>query len=176
MADHSIAEEWRPIPGFDGCYEASSFGRVRVSGSVEALPEFNLGGCAAGAYRGVQVMSRSCYVHRLVASAFVVRERQEQKYVNHIDGNPANNAPKNLEWVTMSENIKHAVRTGLLTMPQDRPGTVFPGRRKLTESQVADIRAMSKNGASNKEIAAKFGTHPGNVRSIVSRRTWKHVH
>lgn len=51
-------------------------------------------------------------VARLVAMTWCKGYREDLT-VNHIDGNPLNNKADNLEWVTMSENTRHAFRTGL---------------------------------------------------------------
>ena len=48
-------------------------------------------------------------VHTIVARQFIPGETEERNQVNHIDGNKLNNNVDNLEWVTQSENIRHAI-------------------------------------------------------------------
>jgi len=55
-------------------------------------------------YKG---QSRICYVHNLVATAFVEGWR-EGLQVNHKNGVKTDNRAENLEWVTASENRQHA--------------------------------------------------------------------
>ncbi len=51
-------------------------------------------------------------VHRIVAKNYIPNP-ENKKCVNHIDGNKFNNSVSNLEWVTYSENHKHAYKNGL---------------------------------------------------------------
>jgi len=63
-------------------------------------------------YLRVSLDYKSVYVHRLVAEAYYGPSELE---VNHKNGIKSDNSPKNLEYVTPSENVKHAYRSGLKT-------------------------------------------------------------
>lgn len=52
--------------------------------------------------------------HRIIAECFCYNDDPLHKTdVNHIDGNKVNNHYTNLEWVSRSENVKHAYENGL---------------------------------------------------------------
>lgn len=96
-------------------YEVSNFGNVRnkTTGTVRKLTNRN-------GYEKVRLNNKDEAVHRLVADAFF-DGYHDGLQVNHIDGNKSNNHLGNLEWVTSSENIKHAYRTGLKTRSGGTP-------------------------------------------------------
>lgn len=113
-------EEWRPIPGYEGVYEASSLGRVRSLARVDmrgqARPERILkqatlpsGRLQVNLYRDGK--QRIFKVHRLIALAFHGTPEPGQ-VVCHNDGDPANNRASNIRWGTASENQLDAVRHG----------------------------------------------------------------
>lgn len=54
-------------------------------------------------------------IHRLVAETFLDCPRDACE-VNHIDGNRYNNDASNLEWVSHTENMRHAVKHGLVSV------------------------------------------------------------
>ena len=103
--------EWKPIVGYEGFYDVSNDGQVRNARTKRVLKNQKSGG-----YEHVSLyMKNSCkisYIHRLVAIAFL-QENKEKKEVNHIDGIKTNNSISNLEWVTRSENMIHATKSGL---------------------------------------------------------------
>lgn len=52
------------------------------------------------------------FVHRLVALHFLEKPDGDGWCVNHIDGDRLNNHASNLEWVSLSENVKDGWRRG----------------------------------------------------------------
>ena len=55
---------------------------------------------------------KSYYVHRLVARAYL-KDYDENLQVNHKNGIKTDNRIENLEMVTLQENIRHSIITGL---------------------------------------------------------------
>ena len=114
-------EIWRPIPDYPE-YEVSNQGRV-----LKHMRDYKimLKPWTSGQYLTVNLSRNnsieSWAIHRLVAIVFVPNPDPAHKIqVNHIDGNKLNNVAANLEWVTPSENMQHAYRTGLCTVDYDR--------------------------------------------------------
>ena len=52
-------------------------------------------------------------IHRLVAEYFCLNKEKKEE-VNHKDGNKLNNKYSNLEWVSHTENMKHAFKNKLI--------------------------------------------------------------
>ena len=76
-------------------------------------------------------------VHRLVADTFVANP-ENKPFVNHKDGDKGNNHFSNLEWVTSSENSKHAWNKGL-QKPLNRDANPST---KIKSYQIPEIKAM----------------------------------
>lgn len=127
----SDSEVWKPIPGYEGLYEASSLGNIRTAeGKTTSSARFEHRVWQQRVIKQKQKArygkkdnkdSRVCLwkdgeektflVARLVAMTFLPTP-YEKLTVNHIDGNPSNNEVRNLEWVTRADNIKLGFKNG----------------------------------------------------------------
>lgn len=106
---------WKDIPGYNGRYQASDCGKIRSilrEPYTVLKPHQNKNGYACVTIRCSKQNKKTIEIHRLTAKTFL-RKRRNKRYVNHKDGNKQNNNIFNLEYTTQSENIKHAVETGL---------------------------------------------------------------
>jgi len=118
-----MIEIWRPAVGFENKYEVSNFGRVRrIKNNTVSIIAINNNRYGYATVHLSDKKSKRVSVHRLVAEAFVPNPNGKPQ-VNHKDGNKNNNRADNLEWVTASENVKHAYSSGL-----KRPSSGVPPR------------------------------------------------
>lgn len=102
-----MEEVWKPIPGFEGYYEASNLGRIR---SIYRYKRVLKPMISNTGYERVDLFKnrrRKQYsVHRLVAITFIDNP-DNKPFVNHRDENKINNCADNLEWVTHIENCRY---------------------------------------------------------------------
>lgn len=116
-------------------------------------------------YLMVSLEGKSINLHRLVAQHFLVGYLKGLE-VNHIDGNKLNNKSTNLEWVTRSENIKHAFRTNLKCYSRS-----FNPRSKLTEENINYIRSVYPN-KSQALLAKELKVHFTTINAVIKNRNW----
>lgn len=79
-------------------------------------------------YLVAKVRDKQLVLHQFVAEK-LFGPKKKGFSVNHIDGNKLNNAGDNLEYITIAENIKHAVKLGLhVSADPKRSGRYKDGR------------------------------------------------
>ena len=124
-----MLEIWKPIEGFEDCYEVSNLGNVRsldryfycksktkpnlFKGKI-LKQRFDKYGYLTVNLKKSQ-KSHIKKVHRLVALAFI-KNPNNYDNINHIDGIKTNNIISNLEWCTVKENTQHRTKN-LLVKP-----------------------------------------------------------
>ena len=101
-------------------------------------------------------------IHRLVAELFVPNPNNLPQ-VNHIDGNKLNNHYTNLEWVSNSQNTKHAFDNGLIskTKLKCRIGNnIYDSIREASEKEKINRKTLTnilyKRKENNYGIVIKF--------------------
>lgn len=120
-----------PIPGYAGRYVINPFGvikrlaheRPNAKGKLIKYPERTISSSIDGrtGYPVTKLTKPngrygSQFLHRLIAISFI-SQPPHKTMVNHINGNKLDYSIENLEWVTASENSKHAFAKSLTRIP-----------------------------------------------------------
>jgi hypothetical protein len=105
--------------------------------------------------------TKSEYVHRLLAEVYLDNYSPILD-VNHIDGNKSNNRIENIEILNRSENLKHAVRIGLVTKRSylDKRNT----RSKMDDCSM--LAVLTFKNLSNRELAKKLNCSHHTIKRL----------
>jgi len=176
-----LGEIWKDVKDYEGWYQVSNKERVKSlqrtiyysSGAVRLQNSKLLTLRVANGYLGLTLRkmnkNRTASLHRLMAECFIDNPENKPE-VNHIDGNKLNNKLDNLEWVTKSENAKHAWDNGLC-VKKIGESNIFS---TLKESDVLEIRRIGKS-VKQKIIAEKYGVSASLISAILLKKRWKHI-
>ncbi len=108
-----------------------------------------------------------CLIHRLVALAFIDNPNSK-KIINHKNGIKLDNNVKNLEWVTTSENTKHAWDNGLIK-------NIYGEEKSTSKLKEIDIVEIFYSKLNAIDLSIKYNISKEHVRLIKRGGTWKHI-
>lgn len=165
-------KQWHPVVGYEGWYEVSNHGDVKRVRPGKATRPGGILKQQVGRSGRLKVtlcknsVQETIEVAKLVALAFI-GPRPDGHQINHIDYNCKNNRADNLEFVTPSENLRHAYRHGFVGGVGERQGL-----SKLTEH---DIRLIRRSPLSARMAAAHHNVAPITIKHVRLGNTWKHI-
>lgn len=151
-------ELWREWPQ-DPRIKVSNEGHV-VSYKRGAPYRLKVGHTHNG-YQRVSADLEQRLVHRLVAETWIPNSNNYEE-VNHINGDKDDNRVENLEWVTHSENMRHAFRTGLKK---------HTGGRKPTPIRIPETGEVFE---SIHECARRIGGDPSHISDCLAGKRLSH--
>lgn len=167
-------EVWKAVYGFEGRYEASSFGRIKsvsrpmrnhnaewISSDRILNPSANNAGRKSVClYKGRKQFMR--LVATLVAEAFI-GPRPPGMECCHNDGNSSNNQYQNLRWDTRTSNEADKIAHGTSNRGANN------GQSKLSES---DVIAILADPRIHREIAVDYNVGRRTIDRIKRGESW----
>lgn len=172
--------EYRDIPGFPGY-------RVGSDGSVWSCRRKGSSGKLGATWRPLRLKPARCgrlkvnlcngagrvttrFVHHLVLESFVGPRPHGCEACHFPDPDVTNNRPDNLRWDTPKANSADKVLHGTMLMGERSPVA------KLTEDIVRQLLTeFPPDSPIAEDAGQRYGVTATTIRSVVRRRTWKHV-
>lgn len=182
----NVAEEWRPVKGYEGIYEVSNLGRVKSlkrtiinqNRKVQVKERILKPSIQGQGYYGVGLsrdgIVTTFRVARLVAYAFLptcpgVHGSKKGEYqIDHINNNKLDNRACNLQWLLGKDNC---FKGNCIEYRTPLRGKQLK-HTKLSEEEVIKIR---NDYRTVQEIADEYEVDRITIQDILSGRNWKHV-
>ena len=170
----SEIEIFLPIPGYEGVYEISNFGKVKSFSRVKIgkmmVPKEDKDGYLYLGLRDKHSNRKWLRIHRLVLVAFVPNPCN-YAYSNHKDCDVKNNHINNLEWCDITYNNRYRYLHGW-----KNPVGSDCGCSKYTDEQIMEICMYDlTTDFSEPLIAVLTGTTRGCVNGVRRCVSWRHL-
>jgi len=149
---HTVTEDWKAIPGFEGYYEASDLGSIRRKGSFKTLAKNGTRNGYLKVTLSVKGVPSTRHIHSLILETFVGPKPQSCECC-HNDGNKHNNRVDNLRWDTHAANVRD--------------------NSKLDWPEIREIREAYSKGSTIADISRTYGLIWETASAIVKGKSWK---
>lgn len=181
----TITELWKPIPFTKNIYSASNLGRIRRNyyfkgkRAKDGIIKPRLFDGYLRVNLSIEGKHTTKTVHFLVANAFL-GDIPSYLNINHKNGNKQDNSIDNLEYITITENNRHAFNIGLIPT-KDRHYSVKSKREhfhhlsKLTKQDILNIRHLASKGVSQRQLAKEYQVNKNAISQIIHRKSWKNI-
>lgn len=177
-----MEEVWKTVPGYEGLYEASTFGKVRSLPRTVYTQKTKIARRLPGLIlhpmtdcdNRQQVSLCKDYkvkvirVHKIILLTFIGPCPENQECC-HNDGNASNNHLNNLRYDTGLANARDNVKHGKTNRGEKSPTS------KLNANQVIEIRSSYAEGERTNQLAKRFGVGHQQISRIVKRERWAHI-
>lgn len=162
-----MEEIWKPIEGYDGLYEISSYGNVKAlqrtfisgRGLIQTYPEhlMNLEKTKCGYLRCSLCKDgkhKRFLVHRLVAKSFIENPNNYPE-INHIDEDKTNNHLENLEWITSRNNVVYSQGVKCICIEDSKIFNSFADAAREYDTDTARIHGICRSKYGCKTVKGK---------------------
>ena len=186
-------EIWKDVVGYERYYKVSNIGKVKsctrmtrgyVPNGTSVLRKHKgkilKNKLYSLKYYRVTLMingiSDRFLVHTLVMAAFVGK-KQCGFQINHKDGNKTNNHLSNLEYVTPSQNMRHAIKNKLIVHHSGESHY----KTRLCNQDIFDIREYFHKDHDKpimercKELSNKYSICKEQILKIIRKKSWSHI-
>lgn len=153
---------WKKL-SFAPEYSITRSGQVFKNGEPIAINDTQFGG------KKCEINGKTYLVHRLVASAFLGMDINDEKtFVQHGDDNQQNDNVDNLSLGTNASNTQDKVNKNR----QHRPEWELNSQSKLTASDVQAIKRASTGWVKNSVLAKRYWVSEAQISRIVNNQRW----